>query len=504
VTGDRVRVLRLTPHIYYPPPDNGTWPVRFDPVGGMQTQIFEQCVALDRLGVDQLVLAAGMPGVPDVMRLGAALEIRRAAAPMLPVRSRLRGTQGLLQSWMLGVLRAVARLRRDGERFDLVHTHGSGVVWPLAVGPMAARGLGLPHILTVHCSAGYTYHAMSRLDALQLPIARAVERWSIGRSTRVVTLTQGLERKYRERLRDGDRYVVVPDCVDAAAMAGATTDRAGEEFRRRFGVPQDKHIVTYVGRVAIEKGWRRFVRLAEHLPASDYHFLVVGDGNEGDRLRRMIREHGWSDRFTVTGFIDRPAMPGAYACADVLFLPSQHEELGSAMLEAMACGVPVVASAVGGIPQVVADGRTGILVDAGDTPAVAAKVAQIVSDPDLAKRLSEQARTAVAERFDMTATVARLRAVYDDVLNGRPGEMLSSTPSVPRASFRRSGARRRGPMSRSGGAPANAAIASPVPSASVTRRVSNATACTASAGETVTRSTSPVRPVSAAGDQDRR
>jgi glycosyltransferase involved in cell wall biosynthesis len=417
VAAERYNVLRLTPHIYYPPVQDGSWPVRFDPVGGMQTQIYEQAVALARSGVSQTVLAAGMPGVPPVWRPVPGLEVVSSSLPMLPIRSRLRGTQGLNQSWAAGVVRMADRMRRAGRQFDLVHSHGSGVLWPLLVGPVVARRLGLPHVLTIHCSAGYTYHAMSRPDQLALPVARAVERWSIRRSDAVITLTAGLETRYRARKASTGRWVVAPDCVDTDRFGQLATPAAAEAFLAKFGVPRGKKLVTYVGRVAIEKGWRRFVALAGLLDPAEYHFLVVGDGNEGDRLRRLVIDNGWSDRFTVTGFVDRDDIPGAYAAASVMVMPSQHEELGSSLLEAMACGCPVIACRVGGIPQVIESGYNGVLVDPDEIDEMAAAVVGITSDPAMARRLTQNARVHVSENYRSERVIPRLVRVYRDVVD---------------------------------------------------------------------------------------
>jgi 2-deoxystreptamine N-acetyl-D-glucosaminyltransferase/2-deoxystreptamine glucosyltransferase len=342
-----------------------------------------------------------------------------SSLPMLPFRSRLRGTQGLNQSWAAGVVRMADRLHRSGQRFDLVHSHGSGVLWPLLVGPIVARRLGLPHVLTIHCSAGYTYHAMSRPDRLALPVARAVERWSIRRSDVVITLTAGLEAKYRARKAAANRWVVAPDCVDTDRFGESATPAAAEAFHDRFGVPRGKKLVTYIGRVAIEKGWRRFVSLAGMLDPAEYHFLVVGDGNEGDRLRELVRANGWDDRFTITGFVDRGDIPGAYAAASVMVMPSQHEELGSSLLEAMACGCPVIACRVGGIPQVIESGHNGILVDPGRIDEMADAVVRVTADPELARRLTGNARVRVTENYRSDRVIPRLVKVYHDVTAGR-------------------------------------------------------------------------------------
>jgi len=167
---------------------------------------------------------------------------------------------------------------------------------------------------------------------------------------------------------------VVPSGVDPARFAGPHEDPFP-------GVPHPR--VVFHGRVQAEKGVHTLVEAAALLPP-DVHVLLVGDGSERPRVEARARELGLAGRLRVTGFLPHEQVPAALAHADVAVLPSVFEELGTAMLEALHAGVPFVASRVGGIPEVVRDGESALLVAPGDPAALAGALRRVLADPPLA------------------------------------------------------------------------------------------------------------------------
>jgi glycogen synthase len=154
---------------------------------------------------------------------------------------------------------------------------------------------------------------------------------------------------------------------------------------------------------------RAFGRMQE--PAA---LVVVGDGPDRDRVHRLAVGSSAADRITLTGFVEHTAVPGILASLDVLVLPSAYEEMGSVLVEAMAAGVPVVASAVGGIPEVVRDGETGLLVPPGDVTTLAAVLDRLAADPDLRARLAAGARARSAA-YGWPKLADRVADVYADL-----------------------------------------------------------------------------------------
>jgi glycosyltransferase involved in cell wall biosynthesis len=147
--------------------------------------------------------------------------------------------------------------------------------------------------------------------------------------------------------------------------------------------------------------------------------VLVGDGEWRETLERLARETGVGDRVIFTGSIANPLAVVEHA--DVVVLPSLSEGLPIALLEAMAIGRAVVASRVGGIPEVVQDGETGLLIPAADSAALASAIARLMMDPPLRANLGSQARAHVERQWSSQRMVACTTAVYDEVLAARKG-----------------------------------------------------------------------------------
>ena len=179
---------------------------------------------------------------------------------------------------------------------------------------------------------------------------------------------------------------------------------------RRVGGPGVLHGVLYVGRLHRQKGVDTLVRAVPLLPP-DVPVTLAGDGPERAALEKLAARLGVADRVRVTGFLPHRQVPELLAGAAVAVLPSRYEELGTALVEAMAAGRPVVASAVGGIPELVRDGVDGLLVPPGEPVALATAVRALLADPQLAARLGSHGRDRVAEH-DWARLAARVLEIY--------------------------------------------------------------------------------------------
>ena len=189
-----------------------------------------------------------------------------------------------------------------------------------------------------------------------------------------------------------DRVVVIPNAVDPG------------EFAPRDGEPAD---VVFLGRLDPIKDVPTLVAAVARLPNVRLH--VYGEGPDRPRIERAITDHGVADRVTLHGAVDRPQ--AALASAGVLVLPSLAEGFGLVLIEAMAAGVPVVATDVAGVRDVVRDGVTGLLVPPGDPAALAAAIGRVAGDVDLRGRLTPAAAEDVRQRFSWDVTLPRYRAL---------------------------------------------------------------------------------------------
>jgi len=192
--------------------------------------------------------------------------------------------------------------------------------------------------------------------------------------------------------------------ADSARELGAKAVRvipSAVELPERVGEPADPPEVLFVGRLSPEKGILDLVQAADGIPLT-----VAGDGPLRDRVPGAL------------GFVQHTALPPLYERAAVVAVPSHREGFGVACAEAMAHARPVVASAVGGLLDLVVDGETGVLVPPRDVPALRGALERLLADPDLRRRLGEAGRARVQERFSWTAVTDATIAAYEDALAG--------------------------------------------------------------------------------------
>jgi glycosyltransferase involved in cell wall biosynthesis len=205
-------------------------------------------------------------------------------------------------------------------------------------------------------------------------------------------------RLQRERVRSG-KVTVIHNGLDLDAFPAA----ASREPRRR---------VIVVANLRPEKGYDVLIEAAGRVLRQfpDARFECVGTGPQLASIQAALAAGGISGAFTFFG--QRDDVPALLGAADIFVLPSRSESLPNAVLEAMAAGLPVVASAVGGVPEIVDDGRTGLLAPAGDAAALADRLCRLMNDAPLAARLGEAARREVRERYSFDRMVAAVDALY--------------------------------------------------------------------------------------------
>lgn len=412
------KVLRITPHYYWPQLAQRSWPVKFDAIGGMQSQIHRLTSELDTLGVEQTVLTLRLPGAPNTWAMSERTQVHGVRVPVLPLRSRIRGMVDLNLAWALGVLGHL--LRRRG-RYDVVHVHCSGVLIPPLLGWLLTRVLRTPLVLTVHCSIIATYHPMTPVDRLMQPLARWIEKRAIRAARYTVTLTQRTVPVLTSHTGvPADRFCVLPDAIDAEAFVQRATPESVEAARQRWGLPADRSVVGYVGRIAREKGWPIILDIAEELRSEPVHWLICGDGNERDLFEKDVARRGLTDRFTVTGYVPNDEVAAVMGTMDLLLMSSLHEEFGSVMLEAMAAGLPIVAVGVGGVATVLEQGALGWLVPERTPAAFASGIRSALADPQWRATTAERAAKTVRARYDLAGVSATMAEVYDAVVSGRP------------------------------------------------------------------------------------
>jgi len=242
--------------------------------------------------------------------------------------------------------------------------------------------------------------AMARF--LQFPVSAAV---AVSDHNRRIIAGSGTYRASRvRRIYNG---------VDLLRPAGA----AGAAFRERHGIPADRILITQVAQMKRDKGVDDILQAAPLALAQqpNLHFAFVGDGHSAGKYAARARELGIEDRVTWTGLSVDPIAEGVFAGSDIFCHPSRWQEaFGLVLAEAMSCGKPIVATTVGGIPEVVEDGKTGFLIPPGDLTALVGKLVLLARDAALRERMGRAGRERAAARFDVRAVTRELMEVYGD------------------------------------------------------------------------------------------
>ena len=310
-------------------------------------------------------------------------------------------------------------LRR--EEIDLVHSH---MYRAEVIGTRAALAAGTAVIMATVHSSRVRARAETQLLASLTPLM-----------DRLIVPSASIEAKVRGEGRHA-RFAVIPNGVDLARFAGPTGPCA---LRAELGIPADAPLLGVVARLEPEKG---HVHLIDAMPAilevvPDAWLVVVGEGSLAAALRSRARALGErvAGRVVFTG--RRDDVSAVTADLTVAVLPSLREAQGISILEAMARRRPVLATSVGGIPEVITDGVDGLLVPPADTRALADAAIRLLRDPDLRARLGEAGYRTVVERFSIDAQVRRTEAVYEEEL-ARAGVIRRLPSAGPRRRARHS------------------------------------------------------------------
>ncbi|HEX2022378.1 MAG TPA: glycosyltransferase family 4 protein [Candidatus Thermoplasmatota archaeon] len=310
-------------------------------------------------------------------------------------------------------------LREEAERADVLHAHSYGYYQTVAAA-RASAGTGTPLVFTPHFHPPWSMEGGRLRRVLRGVYDPTLGRYALARAARVIGVSSGEVASLREHLPlDMARVRIVPNGFHAAAFDPPPSREAG---RARLGAADDAPLVVFAGRLASNKGLQHlvpaFARVAQAHPRA--RLVVAGeDQGWGARVRAVAESLGVADRVTLTGHQDAAAYRETLAAADVFVLPSEWEAFGIVLLEAMACGVPCVATRVGGAPEVVADGETGALVAYGDEAALAHEIDALLADPARRRRMGEAGRRRALASFTWDAVVDRTVEIYREVAKAR-------------------------------------------------------------------------------------
>ena len=345
--------------------------------GGQEIRTLAEARWLLRHGWGALI--ACQPGSP------LFAEARATSIPVEPVR--MRGATDL------GAALRLRRLIRE-RGVSVVHTHSSVDSWLAGV---AAKSLGRPVVRTRHVSI-----PIRRRRALVYRLADRII--TSGESVRSIVIAAGIAP---------ERVVTISAGVDADRFHSGVSGKAVRGELGLGGAP----VVGLVANVRGSKGHNVFLEAAGSVLARvpGARFLIVGDGVGFDEVARRVRDMGLDASVRLTGF--RRDIPEVMAALDVLVLPSiRSEAIPQVIPQALAVGTPVVASTVGGSPELIRDGENGRLVPPGDARALADAIIALLREPERARAMARAGQAMVRERYTIDATMARTTAVYRELV----------------------------------------------------------------------------------------
>lgn len=295
-----------------------------------------------------------------------------------------------------------------GRRYDIWHVHQAYYHYVVAV--WVARLWGKRCVVKTAASGPYGDIARLRRSRFGSVVLRALPR-----ADAVVSLNREMSRELEQAGVATARARVIRNGVDIVAFAPPTPNER-DEARRSFALPNDAIAIVFVGRLTHEKGvdvlfdaWRV---VEESDAVGRCRLLLAGDGAEAVVFRKRA-----ATELRRASLLGRLAdVRSLLRAADVVVLPSRSEGLSNAVLEAMAMGMPIVATRIGGLDEQVEDGVTGVLVPSGDARRLADGLLRLINDPDLQRRMGARGRVMVEQGFSFSSTVLSYQQLYHDLI----------------------------------------------------------------------------------------
>jgi glycosyltransferase involved in cell wall biosynthesis len=295
-------------------------------------------------------------------------------------------------------------LRHDKPHIVETHTAKAG-----AVGRVAARLAGVP--IVIHVFHGHVFH--SYFGPLKTGLFLNAERALARITDRIITVSPAQRRDIVQvyGIAPAERVLTIPLGLDLQPLRVAKQTYVGQ-FRSSLGVSDDTPLVGFVGRLTAVKSPGLFVEAARHVvdQCPRTRLVFVGDGELRSDLEQQVDTLGLAQHVLFAGW--QADMLPIYADLDLLALTSLNEGTPVTVIEALASGTPVVATAVGGVPDVVMDQETGILVPSGDAEALAEAMLRLIRAPEWAQELALEGQQDVLKRFDLKRLTNDMASLY--------------------------------------------------------------------------------------------
>jgi glycosyltransferase involved in cell wall biosynthesis len=297
--------------------------------------------------------------------------------------------------------------RFKAGRFDLIHTHGYRAD---LIGLVVSKYCGLPIVSTCHGFISIDWH-LSMYNRLDVFLLRYFNR--------IIAVSERMKRELVEKGINEDKIQVITNAVWNESRSD--TERIRSETRLRMGIGEDEFVLGFVGRLSEEKGLNYLVEAVKQWTPKDnrWRLVLVGDGPQRSALEQAVRDFGLAGKVLFAGFQSNTA--AWYPAMDAFVLPSLTEGTPMVLLEAMANGIPVIATAVGGVPAIISSGESGILVPPADPLGLLAAMQSVARDRDLRTRLCISATQLIRRDHSVSSWIKKVTEVYTTTLQRRQG-----------------------------------------------------------------------------------
>ncbi len=293
------------------------------------------------------------------------------------------------------------------EKFDIVHTHTAKAG---ALGRLAAKLAGVPKV--IHMSHGHNFYGY--FGVFGSALVTLVERFCGKFTDKIIALTE-LEKQdlIKFKVCEHKKITIVNSGLELDYYRNVTIDIAS--IKQSLKIEPHLNLVGMISRLEPVKGAEYIVPAAKVVieKFTDVRFLIAGEGSLREKMESEARNFGISDKFIFLGW--REDVREILSVLDVLVQPSLNEAVGRILIEAGASSVPVVATKVGGIPEIVLDGQTGILIEPGDAQGLAQAVISLLEDEDKRKKMGLNAKNRINERFSAQSMVNSISQVYSNM-----------------------------------------------------------------------------------------
>jgi len=324
----------------------------------------------------------------------------------IPVAKR-PASQGTDYLRILRCLIRILTILRNGS-FDLIHTHG---YFADILGIVSAKVLRIPVISTSH---GFIENDR------KLSLYNRLDRFFLRFSDEIIAVSNDIRNILVSAGIKPNIIKVIPNAV-ATNIDEPFSLIHRQAIRQRFAFSEKDFVLGYVGRLSQEKGLLSLIQAVSLARKAGCHakLLIIGEGNQGDELRDAARKEQLRDAVVFAGF--QNDVGPFFSAMEVFVLPSLNEGTPMALLEAMAHGIPSIASAVGQIPNIIDSAKTGILVPPGNVIALRDAILSLYKSPSMRKRIGEKGRKTIEDQFDIQRWVKRIEAEYISLIEQHRG-----------------------------------------------------------------------------------